>query len=62
MREEMTPLMKALAKGKRMFGPTFFVEEHIGYKRVGMTQNGEVISAIGSTWAEAIKKLKEKVQ
>jgi len=56
----MTEQEKALRTAKKEFGITAFTEHHINYCRVGFRSGGNVLSAIGNTWEEAIKELEKK--
>jgi len=56
----MTEQEKALRTAKKEFGTTAFTEHHINYCRVGFRRGGNVLSAIGNTWEEAIKELEKK--
>lgn len=57
-----TQQQTALARVTELFGKGSFTSDHVDYRRVGCTIGEKWFSAIGSTWDEAIEKLKEKVQ
>lgn len=69
MIEVQTQQERALAKLVHLYGPVRLVngrylgpfsEDHINYRRVGITREADTVSAIGRTWQEAMRKLRDK--
>jgi len=57
-----TEQMSALTKTQEQYGKTGFTENHENYRRVGFKMGPKVISAIGSTWGEALFNLARRVR
>lgn len=53
---------RALAQVQEKYGKTAFAEDHLTYRRVGYRRGEATISAIGSTWDEAIEALGKKAK
>ena len=53
----MTNQEKALKKGRRLYGASFFTEDTLNYRRVGYHLGTKAVVCIGTTWNEVFKKL-----
>jgi hypothetical protein len=51
----------ALGKVQAIWGRNSFTDDHLNYRRVGMTRDKQTFCAVGDTWDEAIESLKVKV-
>jgi hypothetical protein len=58
----MSDQLFALKTAKKVFGSSAFTEHHINYCRVGFRRSGELITAIGDTWEDALEGLVLAVQ
>ena len=58
----MSDQLFALKTAKKVFGSTAFTEHHLNYCRVGFRRGGQIITAIGDTWEDALNGLVLKAE